>query len=135
MMRPSCYICHMTLPDLAPTELEVMRALWSADRLSAREVHDRVGPSLGWEYSTTRTVLARLVKKGVARRRDFHGLQLYASAISRPQGLARFVRDFAHRVLRTDPAPVVSLLADGSDLTDAEVAEIKRLIEESDNGV
>jgi predicted transcriptional regulator len=123
----------MQLPELAPTELEVMRALWSAERMSAREVHDRIGPRLGWEYSTTRTVLGRLVKKGVVYRTDFHGLQLYSSAISRPQGLARFVRDFAQRVLLADPAPVVSLLADEGDLTEAEVIEIKRLIEESED--
>jgi predicted transcriptional regulator len=49
------------LPDLSDSELDVMRALWKGGRLSAREVHDTVSPEREWAYSTTRTVLDRMV--------------------------------------------------------------------------
>ena len=48
-----------------PSELEVLKALWSSQRLSAREIHDRIGEAQDWSYSTTRTVIQRMVDKGM----------------------------------------------------------------------
>jgi len=119
------------LPDLAGTELEVMKVLWKQGRLSAREVHERVEESLGWAYSTTRTTLERLAKKGAVRKRRFHGLTLYEAKISKARGLARRVLDFAERVLESEPTPVVSLFAHSEALSDEEVEELSRLLDEA----
>lgn len=116
------------LPDLSDSELDVMRALWKGDRLSAREVHDRVAPARGWAYSTTRTVLERMVEKGLVNKASFHGIYLYRPRLSRAAGLARAVRDFADRVAEIGAAPVVSLLAGGESWSDEEVAELERLL-------
>lgn len=117
-----------TLPDLSDSELDVMRALWKGSRLSAREVHDRVSPARGWAYSTTRTVLERMVEKGLVNKTSFHGIYLYRPCLSRAAGLARAVRDFADRVAEIGAAPVVSLLAGGESWSDEEVAELERLL-------
>lgn len=114
--------------ELSPGELELMKVLWSADRLSAREVHERIEAATGWAYSTTRTMLERLVVKGALAKEPFHGLNLYRPRLSRPAGLARLVRDFASRVLEVEPSVVVPLFADGGNLSDAELAELERLL-------
>ena len=83
----------------------------------------------GWAYSTTRTVLDRMVKKGLLERGSFHGVYLYQPRISRPLGLARLVRDFAERVLELDSAAVLPLFARSEALSEEEVAELSRLLE------
>lgn len=118
------------LPDLARSELDVLKVLWADGRLSAREVHDRLHELHGWAYSTTRTILDRMVKKRLLGRGSFHGVYLYSARISRPQGLARLVRDFAERVLELDYAAVVPLFARSDALSAAEVEELSRLLEE-----
>jgi len=120
--------------ELSPGELELMKVLWSAGRLSAREVHERVEEATGWAYSTTRTMLERLVGKGTLAKEPFHGLNLYRPRLSRPAGLARLVRDFAARVLEVEPAAVVPLFADGGTLSDAEIAELERLLSTDEVG-
>ena len=122
------------LPQLNSTELEVMKILWSADGLSAREVHQRLGEHMDWAYSTTRTTIERMVRKGLIRKTRFHGLHLYTASVSRASGLARMVRDFARQVVETSPAPVVSLFADSGSLDEDEIEELSRLIEEIDGG-
>lgn len=119
---------HDDLPELSRAELDVMKVLWDSQRLSAREVHDAVASRYGWAYTTTRTVLDRLVAKQYLTAAPFHGIRLFAPGISRPQGLARLVRDFADRVLETEPAAVVALFASGSRLTPDELAELERLV-------
>ena len=120
------------LPDLNDTELAVLKALWRESRLSARELHERVGDAQGWAASTTRTTLDRMAAKGLLAKRPFHGLNLYESAVSRPAALARRVRDFAGQVLEIDWPPVVSLFAESEALSAEEVDELERLLEETD---
>jgi predicted transcriptional regulator len=120
------------LPQLNPTELEVMKILWEADGLSAREVHQRIGEHMDWAYSTTRTTIERMVRKGLVKKTVFHGLHLYTASVSRASGLARMVRDFARQVLETSHAPVVSLFADSGRLDDDEIDELSRLLDDLD---
>ena len=122
------------LPQLNPTELEVMKILWDADGLSAREVHERLGDHMDWAYSTTRTTIERMVRKGLVKKSVFHGLHLYTASVSRASGLARVVRDFARQVVETSYAPVVSLFADSGRLDKAEIDELSRLLDELDKG-
>lgn len=119
------------LPELSDSELELMKVLWREGKLSAREVHERVAGGLGWAYSTTRTTLERMARKGLVGKRRFHGLHLYSPEVSRARGLAGRVREFAERVLEMEPAPVVSLFAQGEALTPEELEELSRLLEES----
>jgi BlaI family transcriptional regulator, penicillinase repressor len=120
------------LPQLSPAELELMKVLWDADGLSAREVHERLAEQLGWAYSTTRTTLERMVRKGLVSKSSFHGLHLYTAAVSRAAGLARLVRDFARQVVETSHAPVVSLFADSGTLDEREIEELSRLLDQAD---
>ncbi len=120
-----------TLPEINASELDLLKVLWREGALAAREVHTRLGERNSWAYSTTRTVMERMVGKGLVEKKLFHGLNLYEAKISRPAGLARLVRNFADRVLELDPAPVVSLFAEGEALSAEEIRELSRLLEEA----
>ena len=119
------------LPQLTPAELEVMKVLWDTDGLSAREVHDNLGKRLSWAYSTTRTTIERMVRKGLVAKEPFHGLHIYRASVTRASGLARLVRDFAAQVLQTSHVPVVSLFADSGTLTEEEISELRQLLDDS----
>ena len=116
------------LPQLTSAELDVMKVLWESGELSAREVHERLAERQGWAYSTTRTMLERMVRKSLLGKRAFHGLHLYGTRISRAAGLARRVRDFAREVLETSHGPVVSLFAESEALTEEEIRELEALL-------
>jgi BlaI family penicillinase repressor len=117
------------LPQLAPAELDVMKTLWASGSLSAREVHERLSGRTGWAYSTTRTVVERLVRKGLLLKQSSHGLHVYAPAVSRPTGLAQLVRDFAEQVLELREVPVTALFSKSDALTPEELAELRALLE------
>lgn len=123
---------HNELPELSRAELDLMKILWQHGRLRAREVHERLDPAYGWAYSTTRTMLERMVGKGYTARDEFHGVILYRPLISRPEGLARLVQEFSQRVLEGDASSVVALFARGSSLSPEEVDELARLLDEDD---
>jgi len=115
------------LPDLSKAEYEVLRVLWKAKELSVRELHDQL--TNGWAYSTTKTVMDRMVKKALLSRENFHGVFIYKPLISRPAGLARMVRFFANSVLEQDTSSVVAMFAKNQSLSPEELDELSALVE------
>ncbi len=118
------------LPQIAPAELAVMKTLWRFGSSSAREIHDRLESRTGWAYSTTRTVVERMVGKGLLKRQSSHGLNVYEAAVSRAVGLAGLVRDFAEQVLELRHVPVAALFAETDVLSEAELAELRKILDE-----
>lgn len=115
------------LPELSKAEYEVMRVLWKHKELSVRELHDKL--TNGWAYSTTKTVMDRMVKKELLRRENFHGVYVYKPLVSRPAGLARMVSFFANSVLELDASTVVAMFAKNQSLSKEELKELEELVE------
>ncbi|WP_430431614.1 BlaI/MecI/CopY family transcriptional regulator [Oceanicaulis sp.] len=112
-----------------PSELEVLKALWSHDRLSAREVHDKIGEAQGWSYSTTRTVIQRMVDKGLVNKDSVHGLAVFAAADRKVDLISRLVRSFTKRVLEVDGALPVSAFTGSALLNAQELEELEQILE------
>ncbi|MEL6245401.1 MAG: BlaI/MecI/CopY family transcriptional regulator [Pseudomonadota bacterium] len=111
-----------------PSELILLKHLWTAGAQSAREVHDTVGPSQGWKASTTRTVLGRMEAKGWVERKDVHGLAVYEAAIDRVETLGGLVRHLARSILDMDAKIPAALFAESPHLSDAELDELDAII-------
>jgi BlaI family transcriptional regulator, penicillinase repressor len=122
-----------SLPDLTKTEFDILRILWKSGRLSVRELHDQMIENYPWAYSTTKTMMDRMVKKELLKREQFHGIFLYTPLISRPKGFARLINFFSDRVLELDYGAVVSLFSRSKALTPDEIEELSQILKE-ENG-
>lgn len=109
------------------TELRLLRPLWSAPRLSARELHDATCGVTNWGYSATRKTLDRMVSKGLIRIEVVHGLNTYAATQSKLVTLARVIRNFASNVLDSDVLPMAAF-AHSKLIDRSEVEELERLL-------
>jgi len=122
------------LPDLNRTELQILNFLWkNKEGLSVRELHEKIKQSFNWAYSTTKTTMDRMVKKGLLMRQDFHGVYLYQAQISKPAGLARLVSFFMNDLLELEPSALVSLFGSSKGLSSSEITELEDLLAKQDN--
>jgi len=119
---------NLPLPDLTKAEFDILRIIWKSGKLSVREVHDQVTATHDWAYSTTKTMMDRMIRKQLLAREKFHGVFLYRPLISRPTGFTRFVQFFADRVLELDYGEVVALFARSKALDPEEIRELERLL-------
>lgn len=120
--------------DVKPStsELTVLKLLWRRSPLSAREVHDGIAERLPWSFSSTRKTLERMEEKGLVRVRDVHGMRVHEPTVTKVATLGRLMRDFASQVLDLeDPLPVTAF-AKSPLLEPGDVAELERLLQESD---
>lgn len=120
----------MYLPELTKAEYDILRILWKNGRQSVREVHDRLKPINQWAYTTTKTMMDRMVKKNLLSRDIFHGVFLYHPLISRPRGIARMIQFFSERVLELDTSAVVSMLTQSQALNPDEIKELESILKE-----
>lgn len=109
------------------TELRLLRPLWSARRLSARELHDAACKHTKWSYSATRKTLERMVTKGFVHIEVVHGLNTYVATQSKLETLARLITGFAYNVLESSVIPVAAF-SHSKLVSDDEVEELEALI-------
>ena len=123
-------------PSLPPTqslqptkpELAVLKLLWRRKSLSAREITDEVAPDFNWSYSTMRTVLERMLEKGLLTKTQAEGVNVYAAAVGKVALLSRMILDFSDRVLELDVAPSAVMFADSKLLTEEELDELEKVL-------
>ena len=122
------------MADPSDAEFDVLKLFWKDGPLNAREVHDRIGPQLGWAPSTTRTVLERMCAKGLLQRRNLKGLAVFAPQQSKVDVLGRALRKFARQVLEID-GPLSAQAFTGSQLLNPdEIAELQAMLDTDDAG-
>lgn len=114
-------------------ELELLKCLWREGTLSARELHERAAPVLGWSYSSTRKTLERMCDKGLVSERPKHGLNLYRAAVGKLATLAALSEDFARRVLELDGPLPVQAFAESRLLSESELDELEAMLQADDD--
>ncbi|WP_444931732.1 BlaI/MecI/CopY family transcriptional regulator [Microbulbifer sp. SSSA002] len=113
----------------SPSELALLKALWKQEPLSARELHDRVGPGLGWSYSSTRKTLDRMRDKSLVAQSEIHGIHVYSPVIDKVETLASYAKDFAERVLELDGPLPVAMFASSKLMNDADIEELQAVLD------
>lgn len=115
-------------------ELTLLRALWTAAPLSAREIHERTKSATNWSYSSTRKTLDRMTAKRLVAERSAHGLKIYVPLASRLSTVAAMIADFGREVLDA-PAPLDAAAFAGSRLIEPdEVDDLQALLDDLSAG-
>lgn len=117
-------------PDLSKAELSVLSVLWKQQPLSVRELHDQLGND--WAYTTTKTVMDRMVAKALLARETIHGVIVYRAKIGRAEGLTQWVRFIAEKLFETEADEVVSLFAKRKTYHPKEIADLRELIRKAE---
>lgn len=129
-----------TAVRLSDSEWTVMRAVWEAaevgaDReVTAREVHDRIGDSAEWAYTTVRTLLARLVGKRALGERKRGNQSFYSARITRGEARASALRSLVDRAFDGTFGSLVQHIVSTERLSRREREQLERLIDEADTG-
>lgn len=126
---------HMTQPDagaerISDAEYAVMEALWQKSPQTAAEVCDQVCEQRGWSMPTVKTLLARLVTKGVLATQPDGRRFLYTPLVAREAYVGTESRRLVDRLFGGRAAPLFAHLAESEALSAEDIAEIERLLRE-----
>lgn len=110
---------------ISDSELEVMKVLWRAgDALPVTVIREELQKSRGWEATTVKTLVNRLVSKGVIlqeKRKVFY----YSPLISEAEYNNWATGDLIQRLYNGSARDLVAALVQSNGLTPDDVEELR----------
>ena len=125
--------------QISEAESAVMEVLWQAvaDRrapLGADDVGAALISARDWQEATVKTLLNRLLKKGAIKARKDGRRYLYAPVLKRQAWVLGESQGLIERLFDGRVAPLVAHFSAHRKLSSEDIAELRQLLEELDDG-
>ena len=116
------------LVELTESEWTIIKAVWETEPCTAPVIQEKLFPPTGWHYSTVRTLMDRMVVKGVLKAKKAGKRTVYQSAVTRAQAQSGELFYTLKHAFNGALTPMVQCLLDSHHLNAAELAELESLI-------
>lgn len=116
--------------SITDAEWSVMQAIWPRNQSTAAEIIEDVTPTTGWSHRTVRTLLGRLVAKGLLTARQDGHRYVYKPAVTRQRCVREASNSFLDKVFAGDPAELLVHFVQDAELTADEAAQLQALLDE-----
>ena len=115
------------MDDFRPGLVETRFAelIWAHEPLSSGELVKLCARELEWKKSTTYTVLKKLCDRGLFQNQD----GIVTSIVSRQEFQSRQSRRFVEDTFSGSLPAFIAAFADGGNLTDRDISEIRKMID------
>ena len=87
-------------PHITDTEWEVMRVVWANGRVTSKEVISILKEKMDWKQATIKTLLGRLVEKGVLNTEKEGRKFIYTANIEEKEAVGNYTDDIFNRICR-----------------------------------
>lgn len=112
---------------ITDSELEVMKVLWDAEHdLPVSVIREKLQESMGWEATTIKTLVGRLVTKGVISQKKY-GVYFYAPLIAREEYNRWATESLIHRLYKGSAKNLVAALVNSDGLTRDDLKELREM--------
>jgi predicted transcriptional regulator len=110
-------------------ELQLLRHIAKTGPSTVGQLAETFGLPQGLARSTVLTMMERLRHKGYLTRRRVSGVYVYASSAGDEELMRDTVGRFVQRALEGSLSPFAAYLAERSQVSEAELAELERAVE------
>ncbi|MGN6555832.1 MAG: BlaI/MecI/CopY family transcriptional regulator [Verrucomicrobiota bacterium] len=114
--------------ELTEAEWSVIKAVWEKEPCTAPDIQQKLAKRTAWTYSTVRTLMDRMVSKGLLRADKKRNITIYHSAVSRAQAQKGELLYALKHAFNGALSPLVQCLLDTKDVTADELKNIKQII-------
>lgn len=120
--------------NLTSAEWNVMETLWEKFPLTGRETTDLLEERMGWNRSTTLTLLRRLEEKGAIQSDDEGRKKVFFPIITREDAALQETEDFLERVYNGSVSMMLSAMTKKQALSKAEIDQLYAVLKELEGG-
>ena len=113
--------------ELTEGEWAIIQAVWDSEPCAAPDVQERIEGHTGWGYSTVKTMMDRMVTKGLLTTEKLRNLILYRSAITRAQAQSGELMRAIRRAFDGALTPMMQFLLD-NNLSEDQLRELEQMI-------
>lgn len=120
--------------NLTEAEWKVMECLWEKCPRTGREITQYFEEKIGWNRSTTLTLLSRLEAKGAVMADSSEGKKKFSPLLQRDDASLHEAKDFLSRVYNGSVSLMVSSLTKKQALSQEEIDELYAMLKELEGG-
>jgi len=114
--------------ELTEAEWTIIKAVWENEPCTAPDTQEKLKRKTRWSYSTVRTLMDRMVAKGLLVADKTGKVTLFKSAVPREQAQRSELLYALKHAFNGALTPMVQCLLDTEKLTAEELTEIESLI-------
>ena len=120
---------------IKPTEaeLEILHILWENGAQSVRYVNEKLCDNREVGYTTTLKMMQVMYEKGLLSRDDSARSHVYEAIYRQEETQQKLLNQFVHTTFKGSAMQLVMQALGNHNATNAELAEIKALIEQMEN--
>jgi BlaI family penicillinase repressor len=120
----------MAKPSIELTESEwtIIKAVWNHEPCAAPAIQEKLHKQTAWTYSTVRTLMDRMVTKGLLSAEKVRNLTLYRSIVTREQAQRGELFYALKHAFNGALTPMVQCLLDTRNLSADELENLESMI-------
>src|SRR5438477_8663230 len=122
------------LPKPTEAELAILRVLWQRGPSTVREIWEQISPAQRTGYTTVLKIMQIMFEKGLLKRDDRARSHVYSASVSEEQTQRQVVSHLLERLFSGSAPKLVMQALAAKRATRAELAEIRRLLDELEGG-
>ena len=117
------------IPKITESEWKVMKVVWATnDPMASYDIIQKLSTTEDWKPETIKTLLNRLVKKGVLGYDKYKNLYLYYPLFTEAQCIRAESESFLNRFFNGALEPMLAHFVEQHRLTPAQIRELKRVV-------
>jgi BlaI family transcriptional regulator, penicillinase repressor len=117
------------LHGLGSLQSEVMELAWQHGEVTVAQVAEAIGSRRHVTYTTVLSAMQKLEKKGWIKHRSAGRAYIYSPTRNREQVSGRTLKELLKTAFQGDPRLLLTSLLEETRLSDAELKELRQLIE------
>ena len=114
--------------ELTEAEWDIIEVVWAHEPCAAPTVQEELAARKKWTYSTVKTLMDRMVTKGLLTTERIRNLMLYRSAISRQDARRGELLRTVKRAFGGAFTPMMQFMLESDTLSPGEIAELETMI-------
>ena len=114
--------------ELYESEWSILQKVWELEPCAAPTVQEALQAEKGWAYTTVKTMMDRMVKKGLLKTEKIRNIYLYRSAVTARQAKKSEIARTLRRAFDGTFTPMMQFLIENDELSEAEYRYVENLI-------
>ncbi len=115
--------------ELTEAEWEIIQVVWEREPCAAPEVQEELVARKKWTYSTVKTLMDRMVAKGLLTTERIRNLILYRAAISQQDAQRGELLRTVKRAFGGAFTPMMQFMLESDTLSQKELSELQDMIQ------
>ena len=122
-----------TKTQLTEAEWAIIQIVWESQPCTAPAVQEILHKQKGWAYSTVKTLMDRMAKKGLLKTERIRKLMLYRSAVTKKQAQNSEIMKTVKRAFNGAFTPMMQFMLESNKLSPEQLSQIEQMIKKKRN--